>query len=275
MTNEATKGWGARGGAHPIFFAGVLLAPLLPVACGDPAPPPADPAPAATSRVETVPLDPRVQDEIVTLIAQGKYDEARRRIEVLLVRTPNDGRAVFLLGLTHHRQRRYAAALPHFERAVELAPDHDVVHHFLGYCRFYAGDLDGARDAFERHIAADPDEADSHFGLGLVELEDGRFDEAEVRFNRAIELTERLRETDPAAFSRRRRDLAKFHARLGDVHLTRNDPAAARDALITAVEIDPGLYAAWFRLSTVHRRLGDEAAAAEALRVFEEAKSNR
>jgi len=220
-------------------------------------------------------LDPHVQDEIVILIAGGRYDEARRRIEDFLERTPDDGRAVFLLGLTYHRQKKYSAARPYFERALLLAPDHHVVNHFLGYCLHELGELDEARAAFERHLASVPDEADSHYGLGLVEMEDGRLDEAAERFHRAIVLTEQLRTTDPAAFARRRRDLAKFHARLGDVHLAGDDPAAARDALMLAVEIDPDLYPAWFRLSTVHRRLGDEAAADEALREFEEARSRR
>jgi tetratricopeptide (TPR) repeat protein len=256
---------------HPIFVGGVLVAVLL-AGCEDAAPTPPVPEPAA---VAPEPLDPRVQDEIVLLIERGKYDDARRRTGALLEQAPEDARLVLLLGLTYHKQRRYMAARPHFERARALAPELHVVDHFMGYCLYYVGDLDGARDAFERHLAADPDEADSHFGLGLVEMEEGRLDEAEARFHRAITLTERLRTTRPAAFASRRLDLAKSYARLADVHLARGDAAAARDALVRAVEINPALYAAWFRLSTVHRRLGDDAAAAEALRVFEEARSRR
>ncbi len=105
-----------------------------------------------------------------------------------------------------------------------------------------------------------PDEGDSIFGLGLVALEADRLDEAERRFRRAIE----VQAPDP----RRRKEVAKAHARLGDVYLRRDELEAARAELDTAVRLWPQHYTAFFKLSRVLTRLGEQAAAEEAYRLY-------
>jgi tetratricopeptide (TPR) repeat protein len=224
--------------------------------------PPADPS---------APPDPELA-AITALIARQQFAEARLRAEAFLSQEPGSGRAYLLLALSHHKERNYGRARPFFERALELAPQEKVIHHFYGYCLYNLGDLDGARQQFTAHLESDPEEGDSHYGLGLVELEAGRLAEAERRFRGGIELTERLEQTDPALYRVRRTDLAKFHFRLADVHLARDELEAARDELLATIEIYPLHSNAHFKLSQVYQRLGEETLAAEALQRYEAVK---
>lgn len=56
----------------------------------------------------------------------GAYDAAIAELDILVELTPNDYRPHRLLALMHQDFERYGEALPHFERALELAPPADV-----------------------------------------------------------------------------------------------------------------------------------------------------
>ncbi len=216
-------------------------------------------APPAEQTAKPVSLSPELT-AAARLIADGKTDQARTRLEAHLAEHPDDGQAAFLLGLTYHRQKRYTRARPWFESAVRLAPDYHTVHHFHGWCLYYLGDMPGARAAFNRHIEAVPGEGDSHFALGLIAFNDDRLDDAQRRFARAID----LQRNKPG----RRGDVAKAHARLADVHIRRDELEQAKTQLLLATSLWPQHYAAFYKLSRVLNRLGEPEAADEALREF-------
>jgi tetratricopeptide (TPR) repeat protein len=246
---------------------GVVLAVATAAGCGGkpddtsaaPAPP-EPPAPVATAPAAPPPLGPELTAIARSLKPQDN-DAARRSLEAYLQQHPEDGRAEFLMGLSYHREKRYAQARPRFERAIELTPEYHPTYHFLGWCLFYLGRMPAAREAFEAHLARMPTEGDSHFGLGLIDLDEDRLDDAETRFRRAIELQ--------AGNPRRRKDVSKAHARLADVYLRRDDLAAARTELETATRLWPQHYTAFYKLSRVLNRLGETEAAQEAFGQYE------
>ncbi len=207
-------------------------------------------------------LPPRLGD-ILQLITDGRLDLARIRLQPILSRTPEEGRAHFLFGLTFHREMRYAQAREHFERAIELAPYYAHTYHFYGYCLYNLGELSAARRAFESHLAHVPDEGDSHFGLGLIHLAENRLDQAAERFRRAIELETQIN---------RLKGVAKARARLGETYDRMGRHEQARDELELATQLNPDLYEAWFMLYRVLIRLGEEEAADRALAEHEAAK---
>ncbi|NNF44486.1 MAG: tetratricopeptide repeat protein [Phycisphaerales bacterium] len=264
----------------------LTLVVLLPLACNrtpTPAPTSASTSPSPPTPAEAV-APPRTLPEelqpIAMLIERGALPQARQAVEAFRAGNPASADGAFLEGLVYHRARRYAEAAPRFEDAIRLDPDYTLVQHFLGWARFHLGDLAGARTAFRTHLAADPHEPDSMFGLGLIAVEDGRLDDAEARFLDAIAIIEGLAESDPARHARRRIDLGKCHARLGDLAFARGDYEQARDLLERAVEQDPDQYTAYFTLSQVERRLGHVERAdewqrrhAEIMRAREAAKS--
>ena len=194
------------------------------------------------------------------LIADGKTDQARTRLEAHVAEHPDDGQAAFLLGLTYHREKRYTLARPWFESAVRLAPEYHTVHHFHGWCLYYLGDMPGARAAFNRHVEAVPGEGDSHFALGLIAFNDDRLDDAHRRFTAAIE----LQRDRPG----RQRDVSKARARLADVYIRRDQLGQAKTQLVLATVLWPQHYAAFYKLSRVLNRLGEDEAADEAFRQF-------
>lgn len=203
------------------------------------------------------------------LLMSGRPAEARERIAPFLAANPRDGAATFLLAMTHHRERNYAAAEPLMVRALELEPSQFLVHHFLGWARLHLGNLDGAAAAFERHWRLQPGEPDTVFGLGLVALESGDDALAERRFRETIAIIRDLETSDPARFAARRGDLGKCHARLGEIWFARGDLERAQRSLELALSIDPRQTTAWFALSQVNRRLGEDRKADVAMSRFE------
>ncbi|MCZ6611316.1 MAG: tetratricopeptide repeat protein [Planctomycetota bacterium] len=194
------------------------------------------------------------------LIGQGRTDVARPRLVSYLNQHPDDGRAEFLLGLTYHREKRYALARPRFTQAIELEPQYHPTYHFLGWCLYYLGETQAARVAFEQHLTFVATEGDSHFGIGLIAFDEDRLDDAELRFRTAIKLQ--------ADNPRRVRDVSKAHARLADVYIRRNALEDAKAQLQLATDLWPEHYAAFYKLSRVLTRLGEIEAAEEAFRLY-------
>ena len=110
------------------------------------------------------------------------------------------------------------------------------------------------------------------YRLGLVELEEGRLEEAAACFERAIALFEAMRREDRRLLQARRGELAECHARLGDMHFARDDYESARAALLLATSIAPENISAFYTLQLVHRRLGEDELADQALERYETAK---
>jgi Tfp pilus assembly protein PilF len=199
---------------------------------------------------------------ILELISQRRGEAARAALNDYRQHYPDDGRAVFLYGLTYHLARDYAVAEPLFEQALTMDGSDPTTHHFLGWARFHQGDLEGARASFNAHLRKEPDEADSVFGLGLVEMQEGNFAQAEALFNQSIDLINALAATDPQMFMQRKVDLGKCNARIGEMAFEQGDYQTARDLLESALQHDPGQYTAHSYLSQIYHRLGNPELAA-------------
>lgn len=195
----------------------------------------------------------------------GDLSAAERSARAWSDAQPADLRAAFYLGLSLHKLKRHAEALALLERA-DAAPDAAFpesphVSHYLGWCRYYLGDLAGARAAFLAHAAAFPEYDDTQFAIGLIAFDQDEVDEAERRFRRALELLERAGAAPGIA-----RERAKCLARLGDVALRRGDLASAERDARAAVALWPDHHEAWAKLARVLDRQGRamDAAAARA-----------
>ncbi len=232
---------GPTGGEHPADYK-------------DGAPPdrPAADAPFAT-------LDPDLAP-IFALISQNQLGPARDRVTDYLQQNPQTGQAQFLLGLTYHREKRYALARPHFAKAAEFSPQFHPTYHFYGWCLYYLGETEQARTAFQEHLRLAPTEGDSHFALGLLAMDADQLDEAERRFRQAID----LQSDNP----KRQRDVAKAHARLADLYIRREQLESAKTHLQTATNLWPRHYAAYYKLHLVLNRLGEPEAAEEAFQQY-------
>jgi tetratricopeptide (TPR) repeat protein len=246
------------------------LAAMLTTACDPPpASPPATAPPATPVTVTLTPL-PKLRPDLMQvygLIRARQTIGARMLLEQRLAQSKGDGQATFLLGMTYHREKRYAKSRECFDEAIRLDPEYFLSHYFKAWALYYLGELGPSRAAFEKYLSYGPGRAavaDSEFGLGLIDLDEDRLDAAEARFRKAIELLGQRSPPDA--------DLSKAYARLGEVFERRGDFAAARTAMERSVALFPDHYEAWWKLYRVLVRLGDDAAAAAALKQHDAAK---
>lgn len=79
-------------------------------------------------------------------------------------------------------------AVPHFEKSLQLAPDHVEPHCNLGQALARKGQIDAAMAEARIVLNLDPNSADAHGLLGIVLLTKGQSDEAIAEFSKALEI---------------------------------------------------------------------------------------
>ena len=186
------------------------------------------------------------------LLRSGDFNGTEVLLEAILAEHPDNARAMFLLGVSIQKQKRYEAALARFDSAIKMNqsfPEEAHEDHFRGWCLYHLGRLDEAKSAFNAHAELFPDEGDTQFGLGIIALDQGDLELATTHLERAIELQSSL--------DGRKREVAKAHARLGDVHLGLDRLDDARESYHTAVKRWPDHYEAWSKLARVLDRVGE------------------
>lgn len=201
------------------------------------------------------------------MIQDGQADLARLHVQRYILENPDDGRGLFLFGLTFHVQHRYEQARVHFREALEKSPQFPPLHYFYGWCLYNLGETGEARLAFESHLKLQPDEPDSHFALGLIAMSSNDLDEAHHRFTRAIALYDPDNE----------HDLGRAYGKLGEVYVARGGEAnlqQARQHLTTATELFPDDHESLYHLYRVLLQLGENHAA-EQVRTMHEAARRR
>src|SRR5262245_63313891 len=230
------------------------------VGCGEPTPPP--PAAKLATGLHAA----------ARAIEEKRYEAGRELAQAYLAANPDDGQAQYFIGLSYYWTGNYGAARPWLERALEKAPELWFGHDYLGHSLFLLGELGAARREYEAYVAAAPADPKGYYGLGLIDLDETELDAAAGRFRRAIELFEELAKASPGQVAPRQPELAECHARLGEVFFARGELDAAKSELLRATEIAPGNISAFYTLSLVHRRLGEEALADQAAERYESAR---
>lgn len=240
----------------------------------------------AAGVVTTIPnpvIDPAVQkidSELAPAykaLATGRFDEVRRMVEQYTTARgakARRGQAEFVIGLTYHRQQFFDTASEHFLRALQLEPAFLETYYYAGNSLFNVGRLEEARAAYAVYARHKPDDKATAFGQGLVELEADRIDDAERFMKRAIELAtaQRSAAQDPRAIDG---DLGRYHARLGDLYVRRDDFARARELFEKAAQLRPESPEVWSKLAAACDRLGDVEAAQQARARAAEAQEKR
>jgi len=129
--------------------------------------------------------------------------------------------------LEHHRlgnalrmEKRFEEALPHYERAVELAPRQGGAHFGLGDLLLRAGRFEAAVKAYRRGLRLEPKHARGQANLGLALLRLERYAEAQPHLKRSLELQARVGSgvgSTPTELATPHVALADVLSRLGDL----------------------------------------------------------
>jgi tetratricopeptide (TPR) repeat protein len=90
------------------------------------------------------------------------------------------------LGLLVTREGRTAEAIPYFQEALRLSPDHVIALDNLGNAYRQRKQWDEARKVLERAVAVGPQDAEANYGLGMVFAQTGDSDRAYEYLQRAL-----------------------------------------------------------------------------------------
>ena len=258
----------ARPIARRLLGTGLLV---LLAGCGEasqapkPSVPAVDAAAVGVAAPEASSDDFRI-DAARKLMQSGRFDLAEAALRTVLSEKPDSDRAKFFLAVSIAKQKRYGEARSLYEEVLVTGrsfPEDRHVEHFLGWTLYYLAEPDAARERFLAHVEAVPEEGDSAFALGLIALDADDRPEAERWLAEAI----RRQEGEPALA----REVAKAHARLGDLRWREERLDEAVKHWRTCVALWPDHHEAWSKLARAYARLGRDADAAMASRQWEAA----
>jgi uncharacterized protein YkwD/Flp pilus assembly protein TadD len=139
-------------------------------------------------------------------------------------------------GIHSYQGNRYAEAVGHFRRSIEIAPDYEYAYYNLARAHLGAGAPAAALAILDRQLARHPEDADMWSSRGTALLLLQRFDEAAEAFRTVLRT--------------RSRDAGSWY-NLGLTHEMRGDDDAAERAYGQALHEDPDLAAAAAALARV------------------------
>jgi protein O-mannosyl-transferase len=146
-------------------------------------------------------------------------------------------------------QGRYAEAIPHYRRALQLDPNFFRAHYHLGRALYEQGQIADAAAQFEKvlqHPLAPDYESDVRNALGIALIREGNVVQAKLEFVRALQL---------------KPDAAELHANLGSCFATEGDLKHAVIEFRDAARIKPDYAEAHRNLGIALSQLGQSAEA--------------
>jgi len=108
--------------------------------------------------------------------------------EYLLRRDPRDAVAHLELGRLKLIRGQSAEAAKHFHTALDLKPDFDQPHYYLGLMLRQQRKIAEAQAEFENALRINPDNFKAHGNLGVILTEQGKVESAEVHFRDALRI---------------------------------------------------------------------------------------
>jgi Tfp pilus assembly protein PilF len=121
------------------------------------------------AKAETSPAFVEVQE----LLAQGRLDEAKQKIQEQLKADPSSVEGYNLLGIILSNQKDFLDALDAFQQALRLNPRSVKTHGNLANFYIAEGKPDLAENEFKSALALAPADSDSNYNYGLFLLSKG------------------------------------------------------------------------------------------------------
>jgi tetratricopeptide (TPR) repeat protein len=111
--------------------------------------------------------------EVQELLAQGRLDEAKQKIQEQLKADPSSVEGYNLLGIILSNQKSFPDALDAFQQALRLNPKSVKTHSNLANFYIAEGKPDLAENEFKSALALLPTDSDSNYNYGLFLLAKG------------------------------------------------------------------------------------------------------
>ena len=228
---------------HGIACAGSLM--LLVVGCGD--------GQQGALRPDLKPV-PDLPSGVLNKLTEQQLQTTRNKVVAALdndqVKDTDLGSSFGSLGQLFHSYDLYDKATVCYENAAKLRPDDYRWPYYLGQLSLVYRDLASARHHLSNALLLAPDDVPSCVSLARTLQETGDMVGAERLLHRAIALDA----SSAVAF---------FH--LAQIEADRGDLTMALEHYRKVLEIQPEATRTYLPMAVLHRRLGDEKLAAEAL----------
>lgn len=205
-------------------------------------------SPVADIRSKAVRLLPVPKPDLSRVETDVRFalQEARAEMEARLDDGDRDPRLLAEVfgntGLLYQAHLILDPAVVCYRNAARLMPQDYRWPYYLGYAQQQAGRLEQAADAYEQALRLNPQLAVTRLRLGRVRLELGQLDQAEPLLRKAAGQSVLA---GAAAFE------------LGKLAYARRDYAAARDALLDALQVSPDASRIHYTLALSYRGLGE------------------
>ncbi|MGB0679533.1 MAG: tetratricopeptide repeat protein [Polyangiales bacterium] len=106
--------------------------------------------------------------EAVELLHAGEHPRALHRLKAQVTAQPDNAYAHFYLATALYEAKRYALALPHYVRALELSPRYLGALLGSGHCLRMLQRWDAAIRVGKQMLLQQPNDADAHYLLGTA-----------------------------------------------------------------------------------------------------------
>jgi tetratricopeptide (TPR) repeat protein/TolB-like protein len=210
------------------------------------------------------PDDLEVKDDLATAYgALGAWDKAVVALEQIIEHRPGEVGLLVRAGDAHRRHGSLDSALAWYQRAARGAPELSLPGYAAAQALFDAGRIVEAQRAYTNLQKFTAERAHAEHALGVIALVQGQADQAawylrhaarngprSLVTRRALVAAELRRKDPEAARSQLDAALAAWpddgylHYLAGITHVVAGDPAAARTALLAALDRSPGLASA-------------------------------
>ena len=176
----------------------------------------------------------------------GEVDDAKRQIDTVLARNPNDNDALMLQGRMAMQARDYETAVNSFRSVLRDQPESVAVLHYLAEAHMRRGEPELAGSNLRRAMEVAPQNIDAR-------VKYARFLTSQKDLSNALEQIDRALVLDP--------DNAAALAARSEVLAARGDLAAVKADLARLKEVAPENKDTWLRLARVYMAEGDISAA--------------
>ena len=196
---------------------------------------------AIKNRTNIAPIPQSELQSAVSLVTNGKIQEALQIVEPLIDKYPNESILFNIRGVCNKANNQFNDAIDDFNHAVSIKPDYAEAYYNLGVTLREIGDSDHAIESYKKALKHNNHYPKAHNNLGQIYLVMGDLDLALDHLEWAVALQP---------------EFSDAHNNLGSAYLGSNKVLDAIESYKKAVSLNPSFSIAFNNLGIGYQRIG-------------------